>query len=105
MEVNGKLLGIPITRVGHSLDVERKDIRASGKQMVIQFEDDLIPLVSLAKLLALSSPPRIGSIPVVITEYRGRKLGLVVDRLVGQREAFVKALAPPLDQMTGVSVV
>jgi len=103
VEVNGKLLGIPITRVGHSLDVERKDIRASGKQMVIQFEDDLIPLVSLAKLLALSSPPRIGSIPVVITEYRGRKLGLVVDRLVGQREAFVKALAPPLDQMTGVS--
>ncbi|PLY10959.1 MAG: hypothetical protein C0624_01975 [Desulfuromonas sp.] len=103
VEVGGNLLGIPITRVGHSLDVDRKEIRASGKQMVIQFDEDLIPLVSLSKLLELPSPPRIGSIPVVITEYRGRKLGLVVDRLVGQREAFVKALAPPLDQLTGVS--
>jgi len=103
VEVSGKLLGIPITRVGHSLDIDRKDIRASGKQMVIQFEEDLIPLVSLAKLLELPSPQRIGSFPVVITEYRGRKLGLVVDRLVGQREAFVKALAPPLDRLTGVS--
>jgi len=103
VEVSGNLLGIPITRVGHSLDVDRKEIRASGKQMVIQFEEDLIPLVSLSKLLELPTPPRIGSIPVVITEYRGRKLGLVVDRLVGQREAFVKALAPPLDQLTGVS--
>jgi len=103
VEVSGKLLGVPITRVGHSLDIDRKDIRASGKQMVIQFEEDLIPLVSLAKLLELPSPQRIGSIPVVITEYRGRKLGLVVDRLVGQREAFVKALAPPLDRLTGVS--
>jgi len=103
VEVSGKLLGIPITRVGHSLDVDRKDIKASGKQMVIQFEDDLIPLVALSKLLELKAPPRIGSIPVVITEYRGRKLGLVVDRLVGQREAFVKALAPPLDQLGGVN--
>ncbi len=103
VEVSGRLLGIPITRVGHSLDVDRKEIKASGKQMVIQFDDDLIPLVSLAKLLELKAPPRIGSIPVVITEYRGRKLGLVVDRLVGQREAFVKALAPPLDQLSGVS--
>ena len=69
VEVSGKLLGIPITRVGHSLDIDRKDIRASGKQMVIQFEEDLIPLVSLAKLLELPSPQRIGSFPVVITEY------------------------------------
>ncbi|PLY00825.1 MAG: hypothetical protein C0624_11505 [Desulfuromonas sp.] len=103
VDVGGNMLGIPITRVGHSLEVDRKDIRASGKQMVIQFEDDLIPLVSLSKMLEISSPPRIGSIPVVITEYRGRKLGLVVDRLIGQREAFVKALAPPLDRLTGVS--
>ena len=103
VEVGGHMLGVPITRVGHSLDIDRSQVRASGKQKVIQFEDELIPLISLSKLLNLPSPTRIGTIPVVVTEYRGRKLGLVVDRLVGQREAFVKALAPPLDRLAGVS--
>jgi two-component system chemotaxis sensor kinase CheA len=39
---------------------------------------------------------------VVVVEGRRRKFGLVVDRLVGQREVFVKSLAFPLDRLPGV---
>jgi len=42
-------------------------------------------------------------VPIVITELHGRKVGLVVDRLTGQREVFVKALTFPLNQITGLS--
>jgi two-component system chemotaxis sensor kinase CheA len=42
------------------------------------------------------------SLPVVVAEGRGRNVGLVVDRLVGQREVFVKSLAFPLDRLPGV---
>ena len=46
---------------------------------------------------------RAPSFPMVVTENRGRKVGLVVDRLVGQQQAFVKTLAFPLDRLGGVN--
>jgi len=38
-----------------------------------------------------------------VTEVLGRKVGLVVDRLVGQREVFVQTLPPPFDSLRGAS--
>jgi len=43
------------------------------------------------------------SLTVVITEARGRRVGLVVDRLAGQREVFVQALQFPLDRIPGLT--
>jgi two-component system chemotaxis sensor kinase CheA len=103
VECAGHTVGIPITRVLRTLDVAREDVRSSGRQMVISFEEETVPLLSLRKMLQL--PARLsfrGSLPVVVAEGRRRKVGLVVDRLVGQREVFVKSLAFPLDRLPGV---
>lgn len=103
VECSGHVLAIPITRVLRTLEVGRGEIRSSGRQMVIRLQGEVVPLLSLRKILRLPARPYAGSIPVVITEVHGRKVGLVVDRLVGQREAFVKPLAFPLDRLAGVS--
>ncbi len=103
VEVDGKLVGMPITRVFRTIEVERHQVRSSGKQLVIRFEEEVIPLLSLRKILKLPTRSQPGSLPVVISEFRGRKVGLVVDRLVGQRESFVKALSFPLDGLPGIS--
>ncbi len=100
---DGKTLGIPITRVLRTLEVPRQEVRSSGRQLVIPLGDELVPLLSLRKILHQPGRPFRGSVPVVVTEIRGRKVGLVVDQLVGQREAFVKSLAFPLDRLGGVS--
>ena len=70
---------------------------------VIDFAEEAIPLLSLCKILQLPVRPLRGNLPVVVTEGRRRKVGLVVDRLVGQREVFVKTLSSPLDRIPGVS--
>jgi two-component system chemotaxis sensor kinase CheA len=103
VECAGHTVGIPITRVLRTLDVAREDVRSSGRQMVISFEEEMVPLLSLRKMLQLPARPSSGgSLPVVVVEGRRRKFGLVVDRLVGQREVFVKSLAFPLDRLPGV---
>jgi two-component system chemotaxis sensor kinase CheA len=103
VECAGHTVGIPITRVLRTLDVAREDVRSSGRQMVISFEEEMVPLLSLRKMLQLPARPSSGgSLPVVVVEGRRRKVGLVVDRLVGQREVFVKSLAFPLDRLPGV---
>jgi two-component system chemotaxis sensor kinase CheA len=114
VECDGHMFGIPITRVLRILEISQEEVRFRRRQMVIRLEDlgqkeeedqekETVPLLSLRKILGLPSSPYKGSIPVVITEARGRRVGLVVDRLAGQREAFVKALAFPLDRLAGVS--
>jgi two-component system chemotaxis sensor kinase CheA len=103
VECAGHTVGIPITRVLRTLDVAREDVRSSGRQMVISFEEEMVPLLSLRKMIQLPARPSSGgSLPVVVAEGRRRKVGLVVDRLVGQREVFVKSLAFPLDRLPGV---
>jgi two-component system chemotaxis sensor kinase CheA len=103
VECAGHTVGIPITKVLRTLDVAREDVRSSGRQMVIPFEEETVPLLSLRKMLQLPARPSAGgSLPLVVVEGRRRKAGLVVDRLVGQREVFVKSLAFPLDRLPGV---
>jgi two-component system, chemotaxis family, sensor kinase CheA len=103
VECAGHTIGIPITRVLRTLEVSRDAVRSSGQRMVVPFDAEMIQLLSLRKMLQLPARPASRkSLPVVIAEGRRRKVGLVVDRLVGHREVFVKSLAFPLDRLPGI---
>lgn len=103
VECGGETLGIPITRVFRTLELDSNDIESSGRQNVIRFDGEIIPLLSLPKVLGFTADKPPETIQVVVTEARGRKVGLVVDRLSGQREAFVKTLSFPIDNLVGVN--
>ncbi len=119
VECAGHTLGIPITRIYRNLEVSRNEIRSARGRLSLSLpperteeedpdgkegvEEIAVPLLSLRKILRLPGAPFRGLIPVVVTESRGSKVGLVVDRLVGHREIFAKPLAPPLDRLPGVS--
>ena len=99
----GQTVAIPITRVLRTMEVQAGEVHASGRQLVIRLDEEVIPLLSLRKVLGFPSGPRMTGVQVVLTELRGRRVGLVVDRLVGQREVFVKTLEFPLSQIAGLS--
>ncbi|BCR06862.1 chemotaxis protein CheA [Desulfuromonas versatilis] len=103
VESDGFLVGLPITKVQRTLEVTREEIRSSGRQLVIRLGDEMLPLLSLRKILRQPNRPFGGGIQIVVSEIRGRRVGLVVDRLAGQREVFVKALEYPLNRLPGVS--
>ncbi|HDR46756.1 MAG TPA: hypothetical protein ENN94_03545 [Geoalkalibacter subterraneus] len=98
-----QVVGLPITCVQRLLTLTRDQIQSSGKRLAVRLDDGIVPLLSLRKMLQLETTPLSGSIPVVVTEMRGRRIGLVVDTLAGQREAFVKTLEFPLNQIAGVT--
>ena len=76
-------------------------MQSSGKQLVIEHQGKLLPLLSLRKILQYPKAAQTDPIPVVVTELLGRRVGLVVDRLAGQREVFVQRLPAPFDQIRG----
>lgn len=104
IEAANETFAIPISRVLRTLEVERVNIKMSQKQRLIDFDGSLIPLLSLRKILKmplLSTQEKF--IYVVVTEIKGKIVGIVVDRFAGQQEAFIKPLGRPLNRIAGLS--
>lgn len=99
----GQVMALPITRVQRTLELPREELKRSGRQLVVSFEDEALPLLSMRKILKLDVLTSGASVPIVVTEIHGRRVGLVVDQLVGQQEAFVKALEFPLNRVAGIA--
>jgi two-component system chemotaxis sensor kinase CheA len=106
VQVGGELYGIPLHRV---LLTTEYDLNARGgegfeaRSLVVLGQ--LVRAYALAKLFGLPSllPP--GPRPFVVMEVDGVLFALSVDRLVGQEEAVLKPLFPPLDRVRGLAGV
>ena len=88
-------LALPISRVVQTLEITKDQIQLSGRKRVIEFKGQVLPLLSLRKMLNYPKTQLKEPLPVVVTEVLGRRVGLVVDTLIGQREVFVQRLAAP----------
>jgi two-component system, chemotaxis family, sensor kinase CheA len=101
----GTLKGaVPVTAVHRTVELRREQVETVGKRQVFHLDDETIPLLSLNRLLGLPLGrfPS-GIVPLFITETKGRRVGIVVDRLLGQHELFVKPLGRPLSKLHGVA--
>jgi two-component system, chemotaxis family, sensor kinase CheA len=98
------IIGFPVMRIHRTLELDRSLISNRGRHKVFSLNNEVIPLFSLNRLLGVPFVRFTGpSIPVVITEMRGRKVGLTVDRFAGQQEVFIKPLGSPLGKLRGVA--
>lgn len=101
VECEGVPMAIPITRVVQTLEITPEEVQSSGRQLLIAHQGELLPMLSLRKILNWSRGSRPDPIPVVVTEVLGRRVALVVDRLVAQREVFVQRLPAPFNEIRG----
>ncbi|MBU5635685.1 chemotaxis protein CheA [Geomonas sp. Red69] len=95
---------IPVNAVQRTVELSRGQIETMGKRQMFQLDGEPIPLLSLNRVLGLPLgrfPD--GILPLFVTQAKGRRVGIVVDRLLGQHELFVKQLGRPLSKMAGVA--
>jgi two-component system chemotaxis sensor kinase CheA len=95
---------VPVTAVHRTVELRREQVVTVGKRQVFHLGDEAIPLLSLNRVLGmpLGRFPD-GIVPLFVTETKGRRVGIVVDRLLGQHELFVKPLGRPLSKLHGVA--
>ena len=104
VNVNDEILAIPINKIIRTAEVEKGDLKRSQKQMAVLIDNELIPLLSLKRILKMKGKDVLTQqIPVVVVEMKNKKIGLVVDSFVEQQEAFVKPLEAPLSWVKGFS--
>jgi len=95
---------VPVTAVLRTVELRREQMATVGKRRVFYLDDEAIPLLSLNRVLGLPLgrfPD--GIVPLFVTEAKGRRVGIIVDRLLGQHELFIKPLGRPLAKLQGVA--
>jgi len=104
VQVGGELYGLPLHRV---IATTEYDLSARGGEgfeaRSLAVMGQLVRAYSLAKLFGLPSLSPPGPRPFVVLEVDGVRFALSVDRFLGQEEAVLRPLFPPLDRVRGLA--
>jgi two-component system, chemotaxis family, sensor kinase CheA len=95
---------VPLASVLETVKIERKDIYYVNKHEVIKLRDNVLPIIDLNDLLGLTNPESEHRKPyVVVIGLAEKRLGLIVDELLGQEEVTIKTLGNYLGNTPGIS--
>jgi two-component system chemotaxis sensor kinase CheA len=100
----GRTYALPITSVLESILVEQGEIRTVERKEVIQLRETTLPLLRIADFFQLSGG---GEAPkscyVVVVGVAEKRLGLVVDDLLGQQDIVIKSIGETFAGFKGIS--
>jgi len=96
---------VPLTSIVESLRLRADAVRKiAGGGEVFHFRDEYLPIVRLHRAFACSDAVTdIERGIVVVIEEDGRRVGLLVDDLLGQQQAVVKSLEAHYRRVQGIS--
>ncbi len=103
---DGETFALPLSKTIKSAEVTAASVQMSQNQRVVFIDGDMIPLFKVGDLLGFSDG-RIddSDISLIVSEVRGKHIGLQVDEIVGSQEIFIKSLGYPLEKIQGFSGV
>jgi two-component system chemotaxis sensor kinase CheA len=100
----GRTYAVPITSVVESLVLEPAAIKTVEGKEVISLREQTLPLLRLENLFKIE---RIGACPgdqyVVVVGAAEKRLGIVVDDLLGQQDIVIKSLGAAFKSLRGIS--
>jgi two-component system, chemotaxis family, sensor kinase CheA len=100
----GRTYALPITSVLESILVERKEIRTIERKEVIQLRETTLPLLRLSDFFELKGGVTTpDSFYVVVVGVAEKRLGLVVDDLLGQQDIVIKSIGETFAGFKGIS--
>ncbi len=96
LEVRGRTYCMPLASVDEAIVLDESLVRLVEGREVMTVRGATLPICRLAHLFSHSASESPGRSFVVIGRVGNRRLGLVVDRLVGQQDIVIKALGKSL---------
>lgn len=104
VEAGGRVLAVPERYLAETLELDPSDRQLIEGHSAIVLRDTVLPLHELDALLeahteSMQSTRR----PVVVVQSGSHRMGLLVDRLVGRRELYVKEVHPTIVSIPGLS--
>jgi two-component system, chemotaxis family, sensor kinase CheA len=100
----GEELAVPLDAVVRTLHVRRDQLARVYDRSVLFLDDEQVPVVTLADALELDAPVyEADEQPLLLVRVDGELYGLLVERLLGKREAVQKTLGELLGEVPGAA--
>jgi len=100
----GRTYALPITSVLESILVDKGEIRTVERKEVIQLRETTLPLLRLCDLFQLSGAKETpDNFYVVVVGVAEKRLGIVVDDLLGQQDIVIKSIGETFESFRGIS--
>ncbi|MDQ6969522.1 MAG: chemotaxis protein CheA [Mariprofundus sp.] len=110
LTVDGQTYVLPLTAIIESLQMDAVAVSAlAGDAKVYRLRDEYIPIVSLSELFhtadvdSRDSDAELGGRLLVIVEWADKRIGLMVDDLLGQQQVVIKSLETNYERVAGLS--
>ncbi len=105
VRVRNEVFALPLFTVEETIHLELAHVRRVGDREVFNLRENVLPLIRLDQALSLSEETLRGSsyLPVVIVSTGQKRVGLMVDQLLGKKEIVIKALGSLLKRVPFVS--
>ena len=88
--VSGRLYAVPLGNVLEIVRARDSEVHVIDEQEVLQVREEVLTLIRLSRMHGEAE--RKPKLFVIVVSLGGRKVGLVVDRLIGEQELVIKAL-------------
>ncbi len=104
VEIGARLFAIPLANVEEAITLDENLVRRVEQREVLTVRGASLPICRLARLFAIPKTDRhrAGAF-VVIARVGARRLGFVVDELVGQQDIVIKPLGKSLRAARGLA--
>jgi len=93
---------LPLSAVVECVELTQADRKQAHGRHLIKVRDEIIPYIPLREVFTVN-----GSIPpieqVVITDLGGKRIGFVVDRVIGQHQTVIKTMGNLLKNIDNIS--
>ncbi len=104
VQVAGKTYAIPINSVLETLMVDESSIQTIERKEVIELRKSTLPLLRLAEVFDLENDAdKSNRCFVAVVGLAEKRLGIVVDDLLGQQDVVIKSLGNTLSFVKGIS--
>ena len=105
VRVSGRSYAIPINSVLETLMINAMEIRTIERREVIELRQKTLPLLRLTEVFALPVEEKSGSARsfVVVTGMAEKRIGIMVDELIGQQDVVIKSLGKTLSFVRGIA--
>lgn len=100
----GLQLAVPVNALNGTLEIRGDSLIQREQELCVMHNGIELPLRNLARFLCRREAlPSSDLLPVLLTESNRQPVGLLVDRILGQQELFIRPLTQPLASLRGIS--
>ncbi|TGK18672.1 chemotaxis protein CheA [Leptospira fluminis] len=98
-----EVYAFPLSEVNETIKVNNEQITTLEGNEIINLRGEVLPIYRLNRILGLQDKTDRDEAPVVIVQFKGRKLGFMVDELVGKHETVIKSLEKNFKNIKGLT--